>query len=254
MLVRAEPDQLGLFSSKSSRLAKVLSALETGRLEDAATAAAEVATRFDLSEADYLASQLPVLATRLASLRTDPELLAMALEMPGELFDPARAGEQLSAALRRHLHGCVADAAERCGVAEVHGRLAGWHWQQAGATERAEESYRAVAARAPRLEARALFALGDLLFAQERVPEARESYRRSLCVEAAEVEPEAAADPGVQALVDEAHELELRAGRTVAPADRLGRRRVRPAARARGPGAVPGVPPGDARGTARWRD
>ncbi len=209
VVARSEPDQLGLFSSRPSRLAKVLAALEAGRLPEAAALAAEVSARFDLGEADYLAGHLPVLAARLESLRVDPELLAMTLEMPGELFDAGRAGEALAAALKRHLHGCVADAAERCSLFEVHGRLAGWHWQQAGSPERAEAAYRAAAQKEPRLQARALFALGDLLFGQGRQAEARECYRQALCGEAAGIDPESAADPQVQALVDEARELEL---------------------------------------------
>ncbi|HEY3447280.1 MAG TPA: tetratricopeptide repeat protein [Myxococcales bacterium] len=209
VVVRPEPDQLGLFSSRASRLAKVLAALESGRLEVAASAAAEVAARFDLPEASYLARHLPVLAARLESMRLDPELLALALEVPGELFEPERSGELLADALRRVLHARVADAAERCGLCEVHGRLSGWHWLRAGMAERARAAFDDAARRQPQLSARALFALGDLEFGQGRLAEAREHYRQALCEEAGGVDPESAADPAVQGLADEARELEL---------------------------------------------
>jgi len=211
-LPRVEPDQLGLFSSRTSRLARVQEALEAGRLEQAAALAAEVAARFELPEAAYLAVHLPPLAARLESMRLEPELLAVALEIKGELFDPDRAGAALAAALERVLHTRVAEAAGRCEMALVHERLAGWHWIRAGHPERAEAAF-LDAAQVPALRARALFALGDLLFGQRRIAEARERYRRALCVEAAPgvegVDAERAADPAVAALPDEARELEL---------------------------------------------
>lgn len=203
---RSEADQLGLFTSRTARLAKVLAALEAGDLLQAAVAAEEIAARFDLPEALYLARHLPEIAASVEGAGDDAGALAGVLE--DLKLDPALLDGACGAALRRQLHARIAEVAERRALHEVRGQLTGWHWREAGQLARAEVSLAAAIERGVGT-GRALALLGDLAFEQGRVADARERYRRAACEDPEAFDAEAVADPAVQALVDEARELDL---------------------------------------------
>ena len=205
---RPEPNQLGLFASRTARLAKVEEAMAEGRFDSAGRLADETLQRFDLGEARYLAKHLPPLAARAAELESDLEGLAALTHRFAKIFDASRVTPSLRAALERGLHRRVAQAAEQQGALEVAGRLVGQHWIDAGDLERAKASLTAAAAKGNAVGL-SLSLLGDLAFREGAVSTARELYRRAFCEEPDVVPVEALADGAVQGILDEVSALEL---------------------------------------------
>ena len=205
---RSGPDQLDLFTSRAARLAKVEGSIAEGRLAEAAERAAALAALYDMSEARSLAQCLPQLAARLEALRLDPEALAEAMEKPSELFDPSQLTEPLVAALTRHLSRCVAEAAERRGSLRVRGQPTGWYWLRGNRLAQGRAALEKASTQGV-LAGRTLSLLGDIAFGEGRAQAARELYRRAFCEDPGGVNAEALADPAVQALVEDARELEL---------------------------------------------
>jgi tetratricopeptide (TPR) repeat protein len=205
---KPEPDQLGLFVSRSARLARVEAALAEAKLDSAAELAAEVVRRYDLAEARYLCAQLAPLRARLASLSDDAEELSLLARHPEKLLDRTRLTTSLFGALGRGLHRIAAEAAERQWQTVVAGRLTGWHWMRAGEPERARASLEAAVDKGQMVGV-GLSVLGDLAFRENRVEPARELYRRAFCADPAGVPVERIEDEQVRALLDEARGLEL---------------------------------------------
>jgi hypothetical protein len=107
---RPEPDQLGLFASKTARLSKVEAAMRAGDLRGALELAQEVVRRYDLAEARYLAGRLgPILGT-IESASTPDEIARLA-EHPEQLLEPARANVSLVSALGSGLRKLAEEAA-----------------------------------------------------------------------------------------------------------------------------------------------
>lgn len=205
---RPEPDQLGLFVSRSARLAKVEAALAEARLDAALELANEAVRRYDLAEARYLAAQLGPLRTRLGGLAGDPEELSALARHPEKALDRSRLTTGLFAALGRGLHRLAAEAAERQWMTVVAGRPAGWHWLHAGEPERARAALEAAVDKGQLLGV-CLALLGDLAYRDGRTEDARELYRRAFCGDPAGVPVERIEDEAVSALLDEARGLEL---------------------------------------------
>lgn len=206
--VQVEPGQLDLFSSRTARLAKLEAALDERRLSEAAGSAAQIASRFDLPEAAYLARRLPQLAAHFEAPDADPERLAEELERPGALFDASKISGGLAAALHRALAARVGEAAERRGCLAVRGRPAGWYWLRAARPDRARAALEAAVAGGA-LVGRALSMLADLAHGEGREQAARELYRRAFCEDPGGVEVDSLADEAMRGLVEEARELEL---------------------------------------------
>ncbi|HEY3450483.1 MAG TPA: hypothetical protein VGK67_29275 [Myxococcales bacterium] len=205
---KAEPDQLGLFVSRSARLSKVEQALCEARLDTAAELAAEVVRRYDLAEGRYLAAQLGPMRSQLAGLAGSPEDLASLARHPEKLLDRTRLTTGLFAALGRGLHRMAAEAAERQWQTVIAGRPTGWHWMRAGEPERAKAALEAAVDRG-QMAGICLSLLGDLAHHDGREDDAREAYRRAFCVDPGGVPAERIEDEQVRALLDEARGLEL---------------------------------------------
>lgn len=205
---KAEPDQLGLFVSRSARLARVEAALAEARLDAAAEFSAEVVRRYDLAEARYLSSQLPHMRNQLAGLTGAPEELASLARHPEKLLDRSRLTSVLFNALGRGLHRMAAESAERQWQTVIAGRPTGWHWMRAGEPDRARAALEAAVDRGQMVGV-CLALLGDLAHRESRIEEARELYRRAFCAEPAGVPAERIEDEAVRALLDEARGLEL---------------------------------------------
>ncbi len=204
----AEPGQLDLFSSRTARLAKLEALVDQASLAEAAAHAAQLAARYALPDATYLARRLPPLGALFDAPGADPERLAEALESSGALFDASKVTEGLAAALLRHLARRVAEAAERRGCLAVRGRLAGGYWLRAAQPDRARAALDAAAAHGT-FPGRALSMLADLEHSGGREQAARELYRRAFCADPCGIEVDSLADEAVRNLVDEARELEL---------------------------------------------
>ena len=205
---KPEPDQLGLFVSRSARLAHVEAALSEAKFDAAAELAAEVVRRYDLAEARYLCAQLGPLRARLGVLNGDPEEISLLVRHPEKLFDRSRLTSVLFNALGRGLNRLAALAAEGQWQTVVAGRPTGWHWMRAGAPERARASLEAAVDKG-QLPGVCLALLGDLAFREGRTEQAREAYRRAFCVDPIGVPVERIEDEQVRALLDEARGLEL---------------------------------------------
>ncbi len=205
---KAEPDQLGLFVSRSARLSKVEQALSEARLDTAAELAAEVVRRYDLAEARYLAAQLGPVRSQLAGISGSPEELAALARHPEKLLDRTRLTTGLFAALTRGLHRMAAEAAERQWQTVIAGRPTGWHWMRAGDPDRAKAALEAAVDRGQMVGV-CLTLLGDLAYHDGREDDAREAYRRAFCADPAGVPAERIEDEAVRALLDEARGLEL---------------------------------------------
>ncbi|MBI5548435.1 MAG: tetratricopeptide repeat protein [Deltaproteobacteria bacterium] len=205
---KPEPDQMGLFVSRSARLARVETSLAEARLDTAAELAAEVVRRYDLPEARYLSAQLGPLRTRVSGLAGAPEELSMLARHPEKLLDRTRLTIGLFAALGRGLHRLAAEAAERQWQTVIAGRPAGWHWLRAGEPERARAALEAAVDKG-QLPGTCLALLGDIAFHDGRAEEARELYRRAFCAEPDGVPAERIEDEVVRGLLDEARGLEL---------------------------------------------
>lgn len=119
---KAEPDQLGLFMSRSARLAKVETALANADLEKALALAQEVVRRYDLPEARYLAAQLGPVIARLEALAGNPDELSALARHPEMLLDRSRLTTGLFASFARGLHCRAAEAAGRQWVAVAAGQ------------------------------------------------------------------------------------------------------------------------------------
>jgi hypothetical protein len=206
---RPEPDQLGLFVSKTARLSKVEAALREGDLPAAIERAQEVVQRFDLPEGRYLAARLVPVAAQVAAAAADPEQLAQLAQAPERLVEPSRASVSLASAFGRGLHRLTAKAAERRAPGTAVGSMpAGWHWMMADEPEVAELSLEASVASGV-LVGPSLVLLGNLAFEQGEASAARERYRKAYCLDpekASSVEP---VDPSVAELIDDVLEFEL---------------------------------------------
>ena len=98
---RPEPAQLGLFVSKTARLANVEAALLEGDLGGARELSLDLVRRFDLPEARYLAIKLGLTEERIAALEGDPQGLALLAEHPEELLEAGRITVSLASAFAR---------------------------------------------------------------------------------------------------------------------------------------------------------
>ncbi|MGI5862927.1 MAG: hypothetical protein ACOX6T_12820 [Myxococcales bacterium] len=89
---RPEPNQLGLFVSKTARLAKVEAALLEGDLRLARELSLDLVRRFDMPEARYLAVKLALVEERVAALEGDAQGLARLAEHPEKLLEAGQGG------------------------------------------------------------------------------------------------------------------------------------------------------------------
>lgn len=207
-VVPAGPAQLDLFSSRTARLAALETSIDKGNLPESSALAAQIAARFNISQAAYLAQTLPPLNAKLDSMAHDPEGLADALENQRSLLDPSEATAGLAESIARHIARRVGEAAEKLGALSVRGRPAGWYWLRAAEPERARAVLEAAVAGGI-LVGRALPMLAEIERAEGRERNARELYRRAFCEDPLGVDVDSLADEAVRALVDEARELEL---------------------------------------------
>jgi tetratricopeptide (TPR) repeat protein len=200
---RPDPDQLGLFVSKTARLSLVEQALSEADLPKARAMAEELVKRFDMKEARYLAAALPRIESQINSLHGDAEALAFLAAGPEGALERGRLPVSLAGAFQRGLHRLVARSAEDAGEATVMGRPVGWYWVKAGELERARTSLEA-AVSAARLPGQALMLLGNIAHARRDTAAARGYYRRALQTEPRAVYAEEIADEQVRELFSQA--------------------------------------------------
>lgn len=193
--------QLGLFSSRSARLAPVRRLLAAGAFGGAAEAAA--GTRGEAA----LAKALRGLSERVAATRS-PEDLARA-DLGAELarIGAVAPGDVVAAARR----GVTASVARRCEAlgpdGTVAGRLAPEWWEAAGYPEEAEQSAHRSLEREPAAP-RTLLWLANHRYGEGEAFAARDVYRRAVAAPGA-VQPGKLADARVAALILDARDLEL---------------------------------------------
>ncbi len=201
--VRSDPDQLGLFVSKTARLSHVEQALSQADFAKARALAEDLVKRFDLKEARYLAGALPGIDAQVQAIGSDAAALAFLAAGPDGALQRGRLTVSLASAFQRGLHRLVAEAAEREGEALVLGRPVGWYWVKAGEPERARRSLEQ-SVQDSSAPGQALMLLGNLAYAARDVSRARSLYRRALQVEPLAVYAEEIADEQVRELFSQA--------------------------------------------------
>jgi tetratricopeptide (TPR) repeat protein len=199
--------QLALFEGLSAHRSRVAQLVRLGQFQEALSEAERVAANHQ--EALSWCSVLRAAAREIDGAREDPDALArVVLSWSVDRTDTESAGV-LSLAILRGLHWATAAAADRKGPGTTAGgRLAGWHWAQAGRLEEARRSLESGIA-AGRSVGPAFILLGNLAHQEGDAPRARAFYRRALLLDPQGVEVAEIADEGVRELVDETVELEL---------------------------------------------
>jgi len=196
-------DQMDLFGDRWQRATAAHKALERFDLEAAVEALREAVSLYP-GDATLLerANIVAKVAAALRSARRKTKSMAWALA----LIEP-----KIPAFLADDWHRRLAEVMEEeAGAGAIlEGISAGFHWLEAGDPARAEQSLRATLDREPS-NCRARGHLGDALFQQGRVHEARLAYRDALSMEPADVAIASAADEAVRELPSQASdEFEL---------------------------------------------
>lgn len=199
--------QLGLFEGLAAHCTRVALLARAGQFDEAYAEAERVAANHE--EAVPWCSAFDRLLRSVETTRGSPDDLAALAERWARDKESRDLPESLSLGILRGLHLATARAAEQKGPGTTAGgRLAGWHWLQAGRAEDGRRSLESAVGAGQNVGA-ALVLLGNLAHREGDAAQARESYRRAFLLDPTGVRLEEVTDDGVRELAEEAAELEL---------------------------------------------